>query len=393
MKVGIVGLGNRLSYLARVFSAVDPDLRIVGYADPEPFGLDYVREHDVPVGRGYDSLGRLLAAERLDLLMIGSPNHLHRDHIAEALGHGMPIFCEKPVVSTEEQTYDLLRLLAGGAHERLLIGLVMRYTTLYQDTMAALKDGTIGEISSMEAAEHIPPYHGAFFMRDWRRYGAYSGSFLLEKCCHDLDLYQSMAGCRPMRVASFGARRSFIPRHGNQEHHDIHHSKKAGWNGATAVFDSDADIVDSQTAIIEYANGISLAFHANMNVPDYFRRFCIVGSHGMAEGDFIRNALKIQRTPSGETVLDSHSYHRTELGVHYGGDERMAADICGHLRDGRALPVSVYDALEAGLTAIKIDDARCAGRMLDLHETWARFDDAKAAPPVTPDASGPTHPP
>ena len=26
-------------------------------------------------------------------------------------------------------------------------------------------------------------------MRDWRRYGHYSGGFMLEKCCHDLDLY------------------------------------------------------------------------------------------------------------------------------------------------------------------------------------------------------------
>jgi hypothetical protein len=179
-------------------------------------------------------------------------------------------------------------------------------------------------------------------------------------------------------VASFGGRRSFIPRLGNLEDREIHHSKPAGWNGATGVFHSDADIVDSQTAIVEYANGASMAFHTNMNVPDFFRRFCVVGSHGMAEGDFIRNTLRIHATPSGRLLLDRASYHRTELGIHYGGDERMAADICGHLRDGRALPVSVYDALEAGLTAIKIDDARRTRSLIDLTETWRMFDDARA---------------
>ncbi len=377
MKVGIVGLGGRLSYLARVFSSVEPDFQIVGYSDPEPFGLDYVREHGIAVGRAYDGVGRLLAGEKLDLLMIGSPNHLHLEHLTEALAHDVPIFCEKPVVSTEAQTYELLRLLAAGGAERMLMGLVMRYTPLYRDVMAAIADGTIGEISSIEAAEHIKPYHGAFFMRDWRRYEEYSGSFLLEKCCHDLDIYQSMVGCRAMKVASFGGRRSFVPRHGNLEDRAIHHVKPAGWNGATSVFDSDADIVDSQTAIIEYANGASLAFHANMNVPDFFRRFCVIGSHGMAEGDFIRNYLKLHSTPAGELLLDRAAYHRTEFGVHYGGDERMASDICGHLRDGRDLPVSVYDALEAGLTAIKIDDARRTGQLLDLTETWSKFDEAR----------------
>ena len=51
MKVGIVGLGNRLGYLARVFSSVEPAFRVVGYVDPEPFGMEYARRHGIGVGR------------------------------------------------------------------------------------------------------------------------------------------------------------------------------------------------------------------------------------------------------------------------------------------------------------------------------------------------------
>ena len=36
MRVGIVGLGYRLAYLARVFSAEQPDFSVVGYVDPDP---------------------------------------------------------------------------------------------------------------------------------------------------------------------------------------------------------------------------------------------------------------------------------------------------------------------------------------------------------------------
>ena len=54
----------------------------------------------------------------------------------------------------------------------------------------------------------------------------------------------------------------------------------------------------------------------------------------------------------------------------------MVKDIVDHLLHNQPLPVSVIDALEAGLTAIKIDEARRSGSLLDLTESWRRFDAA-----------------
>ena len=98
MKVGIIGLGYRLSYLARIFGASLPDFQVVGYVDPEPAGLSYTKQFDVPVGTAYDTLEALLDGEDLDLLMVGSPNHLHLGHIRTGLERGMKVFTEKPVV-------------------------------------------------------------------------------------------------------------------------------------------------------------------------------------------------------------------------------------------------------------------------------------------------------
>jgi hypothetical protein len=64
----------------------------------------------------------------------------------------------------------------------------------------------------------------------------------------------------------------------------------------------------------------------------------------------------------------------------------MAADELANVRHGAPLPVSVYDALEAGLTAIKIDEARRSRTMIDLTETWARFDAAKLGLPIATEA-------
>lgn len=249
MKVGIVGLGHRLAYLARVFSAEHADFSVVGYVDPAPAGLPYVLKHGIAVGTNYASLEDMLDAEQLDLLMVGSPNHLHLDHIRIGLERGLKVFTEKPVVVTLDETMELASLLSQYGSDNLMVGLVLRYAPLYKDLRQAQADGMLGDIASIEASEHIPPYHGAFFMRDWRRYERYSGSFMLEKCCHDLDLYNGVIGCRPKSVVSFGGRKIFIPEHAPEARGindlEVYHRKPSGWEGSGKVFDSDGDIIST----------------------------------------------------------------------------------------------------------------------------------------------------
>ncbi|MCX5481068.1 Gfo/Idh/MocA family oxidoreductase [Kaistia geumhonensis] len=381
MKVGIVGLGYRLGYLARIFSASLPDFEVVGYVDPEPAGLSYTKQFDVPVGKNYETLEALLAGEKLDLLMVGSPNHLHLGHIRTGLDHGVKVFTEKPVVTSTEETMELAKLIAEHGSDNVMVGLVLRYAPLYVDLRKAQAEGLLGDIVSIEASEHIAPYHGAFFMRDWRRYEKYSGSFMLEKCCHDLDLYNGVMGVRPSRVASFGGKRSFVPKNAPEglgiNDTEVYHRKPSGWMGTDKVFDSDADIIDFQTAIVEYANGASMTFHTNLNVPDEFRRFCVIGAKGMAEGDFVRNFFRVHDARTSQKVIDT-AYTGSELSVHYGADEQMARDIGAHMLNGAPLPVSVVNALEAGLLALAMDEARRTRQVVDMTETWKRFDAALA---------------
>lgn len=379
MRVGIVGLGFRLGYLARVFSLASPQFSVVAYADPSPAGLPYVREHGVPVGRGYHSAEAMLDAEQLDLLMVGSPNHMHLGHIALGLERGLRVFAEKPVVTSIEDTLRLAMLLRKHGADSVMVGLVLRYAPLYEDLRRAQAEGLLGEVVCIEASEHIPPYHGAFFMRDWRRYERYAGGFMLEKCCHDLDLYNGVMGCRPRYVSSFGGRKIFVPENAPEaagaNDLEVYRRKPSGWMGTTKVFDSEADIIDFQTAAIEYENGSAMTFTTSLSAPDDFRRFAVMGAKGMAEGDFVRNYLRVHDNRTSARLID-RTYEVSPLSDHYGADERMAADVLAHLLDGRPLPVSVTDALEAGLLALSIDEARRTRSVVDMARLWAQFDAA-----------------
>lgn len=379
MRVAIIGLGYRLGYLGYVFSEMDPDFQIVGYYDPAPAGMETLRQHNIPAGKQYASAEELVAAGGFDLLMIGSPNHFHLDQIRLGLEAGVKVFTEKPIVSTIEQTYELAALLGKYGPENLMVGLVLRYAPLYRDLLAARDSGQLGQIVSIEAAEHIYPYHGAFFMRDWRRYEKWSGSFMLEKCCHDLDLYNGLIGARPERVASFGGRKTFVPQNDPRTYGvndlSLFHKKPSGWNGSDKVFDTDADIIDYQVAIVEYANGVGMNFHTNLNAPDQFRRFAVFGTKAQAEGDFIRAFFKVTDVLS-EKALTDKTYQATALSQHYGADEEMASGIVAHVMKGGPLPVSPLDALEAGVLALAMDDARRSKQVVDLRPVWDRYDSA-----------------
>jgi predicted dehydrogenase len=347
---------------------------VVGYVDPTPAGLPGLRQRGIATGPAYDSIEALAKAEAPDFLMIGSPNPMHVQHLTTALGLGIKVFCEKPVVISEEETLALLRLLSeSGGPDRVMVGLVLRYAPLYVDLRDAIAAGSIGTIASIDAGETLPPYHGAFFMRDWRRYQRFAGNFILEKCCHDLDLYQGAVGARAVRVASFGGRKSFVPENEVRHNLDVYHRKPSGWMSTEKVFDSDGDIIDYQTSIVEYASVAAMTFHINLNAPDDYRRFCVMGAKGMAEGDFVRNYFRVTDARTGDRLVDK-TYTGIENSAHFGADEQMVERVGAHMLRGAPLSVSVVDALEAGLTAIKIDEARRSRTVVDLAETWKQFD-------------------
>ena len=54
----------------------------------------------------------------------------------------------------------------------------------------------------------------------------------------------------------------------------------------------------------------------------------------------------------------------------------MLKDINDHLvnSESSALPVGVIDCMEAGIVAMKIDESRKTGKIIDMTETWDIFD-------------------
>lgn len=52
----------------------------------------------------------------------------------------------------------------------------------------------------------------------------------------------------------------------------------------------------------------------------------------------------------------------------------MAEDVIAFVKTGAKQPVSAIDALEAGILALSMDEARLGRKVVDLAPVWQRFD-------------------
>lgn len=388
MRIAIAGVGKRTVKVLTYLKAAMPESEIVGYVDPSPA---LVGQLNAPNGlQGYDNVDAMLAATKPDMLFVGSPNHVHLDQIQSGLKAGIKVFSEKPIVTTFEQTWALAALLQKYGVEQLMVGLVLRYAPQIKDLNNAIAAGHIGRVVSMEANECIEPQHGGFFMRDWRRYTEYSGGFMLEKCCHDLDLYHMITRSRPARVASFGGKAIFIPENAPTKNSDLelYYETKSNWETADDPFRSNADIIDHQTAILDFENGVKMTFHTNLNAPDQTRHFNIIGTKGMAEGDLERGYLTVTDAQTKDKIMSVDYTSIPEAQIdHYGSDKKMTEELADFMRGKtKALPVSVVDAMEAGISAMALDEARRSGQVVDLTPLWHKLDSYNLRKTAQPNA-------
>jgi predicted dehydrogenase len=381
-RIAVIGLGQRSASVLRAMKEVGWDLTLAGYADPQPVGLPILKEADIAPGQAYASAEALLDDGPFDLVMIGSPNHLHLEHLLAAFAHGAPIFCEKPIVRTEEETFALARHLASRAVPPLYIGLVMRSMPLVREAIARVESGALGEIVSMDATEHLHPEHGGYLARNWRRKAQWGGSFLLDKVCHDFDIFGRLTRSRAARVASFGGKRIFDSGRGDiarryDDGASAYALRDAGWSAANDAFHSDMDVADHQTALVEYESGAQLSFHCNSHVSLQERRWYIAGTEGTLLADLVRNKLMFRR------ALDRGKPERMEWGNrtadnHNGADQAMARDLLAALEGTAPFPVTPQESMEAGLTVMAIDRAMRSKSVVDCAPLWATYDAARS---------------
>jgi predicted dehydrogenase len=129
IKVGVIGAGT-ISQVEHVPNLVrlTEKFEVAGIADPSKISRDFVRRtYGV---RGFATVDELLG-ERLDAVVIGSPDALHHEQLLSALERGLHVFCEKPLCYSPADIDDVIRA-RDKAGKVVQVGYMKRYDPNYQ---------------------------------------------------------------------------------------------------------------------------------------------------------------------------------------------------------------------------------------------------------------------
>lgn len=140
----------------------------------------------------YAELGRLVAEQRPDILVVCTPTHLHAATVVEALRAGIDVLCEKPLALTSETANSLFEEAAiSGRH--LWVAHVLRSFPQYRALGASIREGKLGDVGVVRLRRAVP-HPGGWFADEER-----SGGVAMDLLIHDVDFVVSLFGV-PSRV-------------------------------------------------------------------------------------------------------------------------------------------------------------------------------------------------
>jgi myo-inositol 2-dehydrogenase/D-chiro-inositol 1-dehydrogenase len=142
--VGIMGRGHAL-YLSdyvkggKVVAIYDTNLATAQKVAKEVFKKTKV------LPKVYKDLSMILDDQLVKAVIIASPDHLHANHLEQAILAGKDVLCEKPLASKEKDARKVAKL-ARNSKSIVGIGFMRRFDRPYQDLKREIESGKYGKV-------------------------------------------------------------------------------------------------------------------------------------------------------------------------------------------------------------------------------------------------------
>lgn len=408
----ICGCGCRGLEVYASFQKRSPEkMKIVAGADPRSERLELLQSrYDVPSEMCFTSDKELLSQPRLaDVMIISTQDRQHMAEALAALDKGYHILLEKPI-SPDLGECLALQKKAQETGRIVLVCHVLRYTKFYGALKELLQNGSIGQIETIDAFEHVAYWHFAhsYVRGHWRR-SEETSPIIMAKCCHDMDLLRWLADASCVSIQSFGSLSYFKPERAPEgaalrcldgcgvkescpydaekiyftnkysgirntgpcwpcnavtpeppTEENLYEALRTGPYGR-CVFHCDNDVADHQTVNMEFANGVTAAFTMSAFTEACHRTIKVTGTLGEIEGDLDQNKLYLRRFGEPEKIIELAGT-KDEFAGHGGGDTRMIEQLCDMVANGGQGGLTSLDAsIESHVMALAAEESRING--------------------------------
>lgn len=417
-RYAIVGTGSRAQmYIDAIIGEHADVAELVAMLDPNRGRLDHYLEHIASAGRGGsasdasaaaaprdaesadaastgatqdatrpvtahpDDLERIIRDERIERVIVTSPDFTHAEYVARALRAGARVVVEKPLTIDEagsRRIVDAVRESDGD----VVMTFNYRYAPRNSAFKRAIASGAIGRPLSVHFEWVLDTSHGADYFRRWHRQKTNSGGLLIHKASHHFDLVNWWIDDVPTRVFASGGLRFYGEenwrRRGGGERpergtdawnadpfaldqnrdprlRDLY-LKNEGFDGYRRdrdVFDPGITIEDNLSLVVDYAGGPSMSYSLNAHSPWEGYRIAVNGTEGRVELEVVErsdvsldaegriidpsavaDARSTSLRPRGERILLQRHWEAPQEveipageGGHGGGDAILLRDV------------------------------------------------------------------
>lgn len=184
VRVGVIGVGMIGQDHIRRITQLLAGGTIAAVTDVDPARARQVAS-GLPGVTVHRSGGDLIGDGGVDAVLVTCWGPAHEEHVLAAIEAGKPVFCEKPLATTEQACLRIIDAEMAAGRRLVQVGFMRRYDAGYQGLKKTLESGQIGTPLLMHCAHRnaaAPPYSFTTEM------------IITDSAVHELDLVRWMFG-------------------------------------------------------------------------------------------------------------------------------------------------------------------------------------------------------
>ncbi|WP_100366064.1 Gfo/Idh/MocA family protein [Diaminobutyricimonas aerilata] len=372
LSVAVIGAGAR-SYIAEHVPEARPGARITAIVDTDEIGRARARTAH-PDAVIHSSLDDLIAAGGIDAAIVTTPDHTHEAIAVALLEAGIAVYLEKPLAITLESA-DRVLTTAAETGTPLYVGHNFRHSAVVRTMREVIERGEIGEVKAVWV-RHFVGNGGDYYFKDWHADRSKTGTLLLQKASHDIDVVHYLASGYTRRVVGMG---DLMIYGGITDRRDRRGETMPDWFSmdnwpplAQTGLNPVVDVEDVSMMMMTLDNGVLASYQQCHFTPDYWRNYTVIGTEGRLEnvGDTAGGVVKVWNRRHEWQVEGDREYPIEGVASgHADADLLTMREFLDHVVDGAPTvvsPIAAREAVAAG--ALAAASLRDGSRPLDVPE-------------------------